>query len=299
MNANFLNTRTVPLAVIEVSEKCLETYFKGPAQEIRSNEYGAGLAFFGKTPSGTSIELICYKESLWPTEYQLDVADKSLVKTISDVENLVNEITGALKLEKAAVKWKNHLEFNPLEVKNMTEAASGNAFKKLTKKEQLAKMKLTLKNFPDEVLDSWILPYAEIIGFPPPLDHANTPTGRWGNLLDAKSLYYWQNIRWTKQYVDINLTLNVFDSETKEYLARLLDKIKHDEGDHYQRAHSVLNHLNSQGGNIPVPIVLIKDESGLFSIIDGFHRVFAYLSYLTVATNQRPQSCWVGEETIT
>jgi len=55
-----------------------------------------------------------------------------------------------------------------------------------------------LQNFPEDVIEQWIKPYAELSGWPPKVGLDGVPTDRWRYLLSLKPLSWWQNGEWVK-----------------------------------------------------------------------------------------------------
>jgi hypothetical protein len=135
-----------------------------------------------------------------------------------------------------------------------------------------------LPNFPDDVIDQWIGYYAESEGWPPPIPLE----GRWKGLLANKDLEYWSSLSWSKEVIypstlvltpECNLRIQqmidfhadgvscayseFMGEEAKSRLARLLQFLR-------------------ENGNLPCPPILIE-TGGEYEIIDGNHRVVAYL----------------------
>src|SRR5690242_14700650 len=63
----------------------------------------------------------------------------------------------------------------------------------------LSDLKETLPNFPDEVLEGWLLPYANSEGWPPAQDTNATPEGRWKYLLSGRTLSQLRGIKWREE----------------------------------------------------------------------------------------------------
>ncbi|WP_162925871.1 hypothetical protein [Isoalcanivorax indicus] len=135
-----------------------------------------------------------------------------------------------------------------------------------------------LPNFPDDVINQWIGYYAESEGWPPPAPLE----GRWKGLLANRDLEYWSSLRWSKEALyppSLVLTPNCnrliqemigfheagvpcpysefMGEEAKLKLAKLLQYLR-------------------ESGNLPCSPILIE-KRGEHEIIDGNHRVVAYL----------------------
>ncbi len=72
--------------------------------------------------------------------------------------------------------------------------------------EYLKKVKEDLSNFPDEVINEWLLPYAQSIGWPPTHE-------RWRGIFFSKPLEFWQATTWQKQ--NLNLATAPYSAVTQ------------------------------------------------------------------------------------
>ena len=54
------------------------------------------------------------------------------------------------------------------------------------RKRMIQQIKNTLPNFPDEVIETWLLPFAVSEGWPPVIGSDDIPLERWGYLLPRK-----------------------------------------------------------------------------------------------------------------
>ena len=134
-------------------------------------------------------------------------------------------------------------------------------------------IKKDLPNFPNEVIEEWLMPYAKTIGWPPTND-------RWVGILSARPLTFWRSTIWEQAKLDLSLitfsgeTLNCFSGLRDAYLfgkdnsyARFIDNGK-------QRYLSALSYI-LRTGNFPKPIHLLL-ENNEYSIVDGNHRFTAW-----------------------
>jgi hypothetical protein len=168
---------------------------------------------------------------------------------------------------------------------------------------QLADLKATLPNFPDEILSDWLLPYARSEGWPPFGGRDNMPQGaRWPYLLSKKPLSYWANINWSLH--NGHIELEQLDPRTQDTITQMIlaaakgetNLYSHSIPDLKERFDRILLHLTSTG-SLPAAPTLVKAENG-FRVMDGNHRLAAYSFYrlLSKAHNLvvQPQRYWVG-----
>ena len=168
---------------------------------------------------------------------------------------------------------------------------------------QIADLKATLPNFPDEVLVDWLLPYARLEGWPPFGRHNNNPqAARWLGLLAKKDLDYWKSVNWSLHYGHIEL--DEFDSDTKNKIIDIVYAATKGENnlcsaripDLKERFDRIFSHLKSNG-SLPGAPTLLKTENGLRAM-DGNHRVAAYFFYRICPTTKnlffQSQRFWVG-----
>jgi hypothetical protein len=124
-----------------------------------------------------------------------------------------------------------------------------------------------LPNFPQDIIETWLLPYAQMLGWPP--DTANRG-GRWRYILSRNDLNYWQAVRWTMEEMPLNL--DDLGPEVLENLNIIAQQISHE--DSRKRVMSIADYLKSNG-TFPKPIIFIK-QNGLLTLSDGSHRLFTY-----------------------
>lgn len=173
----------------------------------------------------------------------------------------------------------------------------------------LAKLKADLPNFPDEVLSDWLLPYARTEGWPPVRSAEAIPEGRWRFLLRKQPLAFWSKVKWQK--VERHLAFRDLHPQNQEIaLLMVLGATKGHRNlysdsipDLKERFMRVVDHLK-ENGRLPGAPTLISETGGL-SVLDGNHRIAAYLySYgyfklelddSLLLKTQREQAFWVGE----
>lgn len=141
-------------------------------------------------------------------------------------------------------------------------------------------LKSSLPNFPCEVLEEWLLPYATSEGWPPADTDDSALRGRWRYLLKNMPLEFWKSLTWNKvqrhisiqdlsnscQEVMVSMVLAAIENHNNIYSASIPD-LK-------ERFHRIVAHIRATG-NLPCPPVLICEGDGL-GIVDGNHRMAAY-----------------------
>lgn len=140
----------------------------------------------------------------------------------------------------------------------------------------IADIKKDLPDWPDDVVDQWLLYFANQpnCGWPP-----SDPLGnhRWSGVLGARPLSWWKKVSWTKETVNCSLTSLSHKSTAivKELSAAFIKKtadpvtarrIKH--AYHYIMDNAVF----------PKPVITMKVSTGL-QVLDGSHRMAAFLYF--------------------
>ncbi|VXB07034.1 conserved hypothetical protein [Luteimonas sp. 9C] len=167
---------------------------------------------------------------------------------------------------------------------------------------QLSDLKATLPNFPDEILEDWLLPYAISEGWPP-FGEDGAPRGsRWPYLLEKKPQDYWTSTNWSLHHGHI--ALDELDPRTQESIAQMILAAAKGEENLYsasipdlkERFDRILSHLTSKG-TLPGAPTLLKHDDG-YRVVDGNHRIAAYSFYWHLAKARglvvQPQRFWVG-----
>jgi hypothetical protein len=175
----------------------------------------------------------------------------------------------------------------------------------------LGRIQVSLPSLPVEIAREWLLPYALSLSWPPTLDHAGVPIGRWQLLLMSRPLAYWRDLGWKRQYLPVDL--ESLSSRSRETIAGMHDAYLKGVANSYStidhgvdRFFGIMISL-SQKGELPHSPVLVADPDG-FTVVDGNHRVAAYITYRNMwrAEQIRSQfgaddipppksvSCWVG-----
>ena len=141
-------------------------------------------------------------------------------------------------------------------------------------------IKQDLSNFPDEVIEDWLLPFANDIKWPP--KHQ-----RWEGILFGRTVEFWQVKKWKKQ--DIDLSEIIFSQNTIEIFNGLYEAYILGQDNLYIREikngqlrfQKALLYL-LKNGKFPKPIYLLSEQNQ-YSIVDGNHRFIAWHTALKMA----------------
>lgn len=138
-------------------------------------------------------------------------------------------------------------------------------------------IKITLPYFPNEVIESWLLPFGLKIGWPPYPQHSQDPTFRWKYILGRKELSYWNSLRWEK--VESAIDWDGLDPLTVSTVFGILDGSGFFQmmSDNKERIGSVVKSIKDHG-TFPVPPVFVN-RRGLLHVVDGNYRLAALAVY--------------------
>jgi hypothetical protein len=138
----------------------------------------------------------------------------------------------------------------------------------------------SLPNFPEEILNDWLLPYAKSEGWPPAPDENQRPLNRWRYLLQNKPLSYWQSLKWEK--LERHISISELNPEAQGIMADMVLGALKGQVNLYSRSIPNLKERFSrivgfiaEYGKIPKPPALIHYSDGL-GVLDGNHRMAAY-----------------------
>lgn len=163
----------------------------------------------------------------------------------------------------------------------------------------VADIKVVLPNWPDAVIDEWLLYFANDIGWPP-----QEPFGsdRWGNILGGRPLSWWANVVWKEETTDCS-SANLTDI-TQFRVASVSDPVKagtatESEQARYRRPMQYL----LEHGNFAKPALAMRNNEKLL-FLDGHHRLAALSdlrkmpdAFFAKPGRQRPsakQRVWIG-----
>lgn len=154
-----------------------------------------------------------------------------------------------------------------------------------------------LPNFPREVLEDWLLPFAQTEGWPPAVDSEGIPSDRWRPILNEQPLSHWRSVKWAKceglvsfQHLHLKTQIMVLAMERGLFGPNdaMSEKIKA----WTLRFNRIVEYF-AVHGVFPRPPVLLVEDGKLFAL-DGNHRIAAYLYCLGCFKVGRPQ--WLQVE---
>lgn len=137
-----------------------------------------------------------------------------------------------------------------------------------------------LPRFPTEVIDEWLVPIAEVLGWPPAVIPDFKPKDHWDEVLAGQPLSYYQTLAWSRE--SRCLTLFDYAPEVREELAEMVAGAFLERPNRYalsrpdlrQQIESVLEYL-AEHHRLPVAPALQRLNRGLV-ILDGKNRMAAY-----------------------
>ncbi len=170
---------------------------------------------------------------------------------------------------------------------------------------------MDLPNFPEDVVEQFLLPYAEELGWPPGKCE-NDPSNRWKYILRLNDLTYWRQLKWNKKTLkllphkllpkDIETVVDLMRSNVLEQTT-LLSITMPDSKERFER---ICTYLKNEG--VYPGTVAIEQMGDRFRIIDGCHRLAAYFylcGWFKIEDDKVPclsvmeeQEYWVAEEGI-
>jgi hypothetical protein len=180
----------------------------------------------------------------------------------------------------------------------------------------IQRIKNTLPDFPDEVIETWLLPYAVSEGWPPVIGSDGVPLKRWEYLLMRMPWSEFQNLSWSKVTKHISIYefgRPSFLSLVQIYEAAILggnNSMSVSIPDLKQRFDSIVNYIR-QNGKMPKAPILYLNDVKKYEIFDGNHRLSAYYycyGYFNengdsslMLKAQEDQTYWIasGQRTIT
>jgi hypothetical protein len=168
----------------------------------------------------------------------------------------------------------------------------------------VADIKKELPAWPDEIIDDWLLYFANEpdCGWPPPDPFDGH---RWSGILGGRPISWWKNVTWEKCSVSCNL--EHLAPKTREIASNMLDEIMRQTADDVtkRRYQQAFQHILETGGFFR-PLVAMETPTELL-VLDGNHRVTAFCglqilpeAWYAKLNKKRPplqQDAWVGSHT--
>lgn len=149
----------------------------------------------------------------------------------------------------------------------------------------LQDIKKDLPDWPDDVIDQWLLKFAnqEGMSWPPP----DPLIGRW-KLLITHPLSWWKDVTWTKEKRDCgfdNLSIGGRKTMNSMYKALILGEDNGFGGDDSKARFARQLGILLKTGEFERPPVLFPIASGL-SPLDGNHRIYAHVYAMSVSDEE-------------
>lgn len=139
-------------------------------------------------------------------------------------------------------------------------------------------IKADLPNWPDDVIDQWLLKLANRgrdTGWPPP---ENLEGNAWKYILGGRPIAWWKRVAWTLEERDISFPR--LSDGTRRIINGMMDGHVEGNSNLYTqdpssrgRFLSALEYIAKQG-RLPKPLIAMQLPDGL-SVLDGNHRVSA------------------------
>jgi hypothetical protein len=141
------------------------------------------------------------------------------------------------------------------------------------------KIKKDLPNFPEEIIEDWILPFAKDLDWPP---NVAEEQDRWHDILGRTPVLEWRKATWEFKQIELSKKIlspwgvKSFEEMKRAYLNKeenAYSGLRNSDG--LRRFRSALVYV-LEHGELPKPIFirLVKDNDG-YEIVDGNHRFLA------------------------
>lgn len=163
----------------------------------------------------------------------------------------------------------------------------------------LADIKAVLPNWPNEVINEWLLYFANDIGWPPA-----EPLGkdRWGGILGGRPLSWWADVTWKQEQTDCSFAK--LSKASQGRVQSIITDVTNKTADEVttRRHNHALKYL-MDNGVFPNHVLAMCASDGLH-FVDGHHRMAAFsgLQRMPDAVLQRmnanrpavTQTIWIG-----
>lgn len=154
----------------------------------------------------------------------------------------------------------------------------------------LSDLKDELPDWPDDVLESWLLRHArrEGFGWPPPKDLSES---QWRYVL-VQSLDWWRDIEWSRHEIalednELGDDQRVRTSEMFEAYFRGANNAYRTIEDGKARTVQIVSYMAAHGTLPVAPVALLKNDG--LDMVDGNHRLLAWKLYPVLA-----EEGWMG-----
>jgi len=151
-----------------------------------------------------------------------------------------------------------------------------------------------LPNFPDDVVEQFLLPFAKDLGWPPG-KFENDPSNRWEKILLFNDLDYWRKLKWNKKTLKLtpyNLLPKDKEIIVNLMLSNVLGQItvySITMSDSKERFDRICTYLKREG--VFPKTVAIEQMGDKFRIIDGCHRLASHFylgGWLNIKDDELP-----------
>jgi hypothetical protein len=142
---------------------------------------------------------------------------------------------------------------------------------------EFSEIKADLPDWPDEVIQEWLLPLAnrgDDTGWPPPAPLK----GAWKGILGGRTLAWWKQVMWKLEEREV--TFGALSNRSRQLVQGMLDAhVNNIPNDYAGMLNGKKRFLSagqyvSEHGTFPKPLVAMQSKDGL-SVIDGNHRLTA------------------------
>lgn len=148
------------------------------------------------------------------------------------------------------------------------------------------KIAIDLPNFPEEIIQNWLLPIAKKNGWPPTEETM-------GGILKFQSIDYWKNIIWEKQ--SLKFSEIIFSPGYQKMIEEMIYNYENGKKSLPDSTERIDYFIDIIKKNEPLkPITLIFTKNGL-DIADGNHRITACKSLIKRSiVNEIILDVWIG-----
>lgn len=147
------------------------------------------------------------------------------------------------------------------------------------------KLREVLPNFPDDVLEDWLIRHTKKLQWPP-------RGTSWDAILFGKPLEYWREVSWDLKIIDLSQVQ--LSDESNRFQCQMIDAFVYGSKNMFSRnpdspkRYAVALKYFVQNGCFPKPICMLKDGDK-YSVVDGNHRLAAYWYFRALSLASSPE----------
>lgn len=141
-----------------------------------------------------------------------------------------------------------------------------------------------LPNIPKDIINQWLLPFANDIGWPPTAD-------RWQGILKETDISYWKTTKWSLEKIHTSSFIKNTPSNStltalyEAYFLGITNEITESLGERSkERCHVQLHQLINHG-KFREPLILFNYGKGN-EVVDGNHRLASYIAWKHFKTSE-------------